>query len=52
MVLPNYLVNLPSQNDVIMEIYVEEELNERGNGGDFDDDGDDTRDFDGIMRKV
>ena len=32
--LPNYLVHLPIQNDVIMVIAVEEELNERRNGGD------------------
>ena len=33
-VLPNYLVYLPSQNDVIMDISVDEELNERENGWD------------------
>ena len=49
---PNYLVHLLRQNDVIMDIDVEEELNERGNSGDSDDDGDDARDFDGTMREV
>ena len=29
------MVHLPSQNGVIVEIDVEEELNERGNGGDL-----------------
>ena len=38
--LPNYLVHLPSHNYFIIEIGVEEELNERENGGDSDDDGD------------
>ena len=50
--LPNYLVHLLSQNGVIMEMYAEEELNERVNGGDSDDDGDDARDFKNIMRDV
>ena len=31
----NYLVHLPSQNDVIVDIDVEEELNERVFGGDL-----------------
>ena len=31
--LPNYLVHLTSQYDVIVDIDVEEVLNERGNGG-------------------
>ena len=35
-------MNTPSQNYVIMNINVEEELNERRNGGDLDDDGDDA----------
>ena len=32
--LPNYLVHVPSHNDVIVDIDVEEELNERVNGDD------------------
>ena len=35
-----------------MEIGVEEELNERENGGNLDDDGDDARDFDNTTREV
>ena len=35
--LPNLLVQLQSHNCVIMDIDVEEELNERVNGGDLDD---------------
>ena len=31
---------------------MEEELNERGNGGDLDDDGDDAREFDDTTREV
>ena len=31
--LTNYLVHLPSQDYVRLDIDVEEELNERGNGG-------------------
>ena len=50
--LTNYLVHLPSKNDVIMEIYVEEELNERGNGGDLDDDSEDKIDFDDTTSEV
>ena len=38
--LTNYLVQLPSQNDIIVYIDVEEELDDRGNGGNSDDDGD------------
>ena len=45
-------MHLLSQNGVIMEMYAEEELNERVNGGDSDDDGDDARDFKNIMRDV
>ena len=52
MALPNYLVHLPSQNDVIVDIYVGEELNERGNGGDLDDGCGDARDFDDTIREV
>ena len=40
----------PSQNNFIVDIGVEEELNERANGGDSDDDGDDSRYFDDTMR--
>ena len=50
LVLPNFLVHLPSQNYVIMDIDVEEELNERVNGGGLDDGGDNTRYFDDTMR--
>ena len=46
------MVHLPSQNGVIVEIDVEEELNERGNGGDLDDVGDNARYFDNTMREV
>ena len=49
--LTNYLVHLPSQNYVIMEIDVEEELNERRNGWDLDDVCDDAREFDDKTRK-
>ena len=52
MELLNYLVHLPHQNNFMVEIYVEEELNERVNGRDSDDDGDDARDFDDTMREV
>ena len=41
--LPNFLVHLPSQNYVIMDINVEEGLNERVNCGDLDDGGDNAR---------
>ena len=50
--LPNYLVHLQNQNDFKMEMDVKEELNERGNGGDLDDDGDYTTDLENTMRKV
>ena len=50
--LPNFLVHLPSQNYVILDIDVEEELNERVNGGYFDDFGDNARYFDDKMREV
>ena len=50
--LTNYLVQPPSQNYAIMNINVEEELNERRNGGDLDDDGEDARYFDNTMREV
>ena len=52
MALHNYLVHLPSQNCVVVDIDVEEQLNERVNGGYSDDDGDYVRDFDDIMRGV
>ena len=42
MALTNYLVHTPSQNYVIININVDEEMNERRNGGDLDDDGEDT----------
>ena len=48
-VLPNYLVQLLSQNDVIVDIGVDEELNERANGGDLDDD---ARKCDDTVREV
>ena len=35
----NYLIHLPSHDDFIVDIDVEEELNERGNVGVSDDDG-------------
>ena len=38
--LTNYLVHLPSKNYVLMNIDVDEELNERVNGGELDDVGD------------
>ena len=50
-VMPQYLVHLPSQNDVIIEMDVEEELNEMLNFGDLDYDGDKARDFDDTMRE-
>ena len=50
--LTNYLLHLPSYNDFILEIDVEEELNQRGDGGNLDDDGDNVRDFDYTMREV
>ena len=52
MSLPNYLLHLPSKNDVIIDIDVEEELKERGNCGDLDDYGDDARYFNNTMREV
>ena len=48
--LPNYLVHVPSQNDVIIEIYLYEELNVRVNCGNLDDDGDYVRYFEDMMR--
>ena len=50
MALTNYLVHLPRKNDVVVDIDVEEELNERGNYGDSDYGGDDARDFGDTMR--
>ena len=41
--LPNFLVHLPSQNYVIIDIDVEEDLNERVNCRDLDDGGDNAR---------
>ena len=49
--ISNYLVHVPSQNDVILEIGVEEKLNERGNCGDSDDDGDYARNFGNTLRE-
>ena len=43
-------MHLPSQYYLIVEIDVEEELNERVNGGDSVDDGDGTRYFDDSIR--
>ena len=45
-------MHLPRKNDVIMEIDMEEELNERVNGGDYDDDDDYARYFNNTMREV
>ena len=50
--LPNLLVHLPSQNYVIMDIYMEEELNERVNCGDLDDGGENARYSFNTMREV
>ena len=50
--LPNYLVDLQSQNDSIVDIDMEKELNERRNGGYLDDYGDNARYFDVIRREV
>ena len=50
--LTNYLVHLPSHNDFIMNINVQEELNDRGNFGHSGDDGDDARDFNNTMREL
>ena len=36
--LPNYTVHLPSQKDMIVDIDVDEDLNERINGGNSDGD--------------
>ena len=41
--LTNYLGYLPSQNDVIVDIAVDEELNERLNDGGLNDYGDNAR---------
>ena len=45
-------MHLPTHNCLIMEIDLEKELNERRNGGDLDDDGDDAREFGDTMREV
>ena len=50
--MPNYLVQLQRQNDVIVDIDVQEELNQRGNGGDSDNVGDNARDFEDTMREI
>ena len=44
--LTNYLVQTPIHNDVMVDIDLEEELNERGNGGNSDYGGDDVQYFD------
>ena len=48
--LPNYLVHLSSHNAVIVDIYMEQDLNKMVNGGDLDDGGDDASDFEDKMR--
>ena len=40
--LSNYLVHLSSKNYVMVDIDLEEDMNERGDRGDFDDDVDDA----------
>ena len=50
--LPNYLVHLLSQNYIIVDIDVEEELNERVNVDNLDDDRDNERNFDDSIRGV
>ena len=50
--LPNFLVHLLSQNYVIIDIDVEEELNEMVNCGYLDDGGDNARYSDDTMREV
>ena len=50
--LPNYMVHLPNENDVVMEMDVDEELNDRGNGGDSDDDVENLRYFNDKMRRL
>ena len=50
--IPSYRVHLPSNNGVVLDIDVEEELNERGNYGDSDDYNNDARDFDDTRREV
>ena len=52
MALPKYLMQISSQNDLIMEMDVEEELNEMENGGDSDDSDDDAREFGDTIREV
>ena len=50
--LPNYLVHLPSQNDSILEIDVEEDLNERVNDVNSGGDCYYAQDFGDTMREV
>ena len=50
--LINYLVHLPSKSDFIVEIGLEEDLNERVNGGNSNYDGDDACEFDNSKRRV
>ena len=52
MALTNYLVQLPIYNEVIVEIDVEKELNERVRVGDSNDDGENVREFDNTRREV
>ena len=50
--LPHYLVHLPNQNDLVLDIEVEEDMNQRLNSGYLDGDGYNARDFDDTMIKV
>ena len=45
-------MRLPIQNGVIVDIDVEEELSDKINGGDLDDDDENSRDFDNTMREL
>ena len=50
--LPNFMVHLPSQNYFIIDIDVEEELNERVNGGYLYDVGEKAKYLNNTMREV
>ena len=50
--MTNYLVNIPSQNYFILEIYVEWELNKSVNGWDLYDDDENAQDFENSIRGV
>ena len=50
--MPNYLVQLQRQNNIIVDIDVQEELNQRGNGEDSDNVGDNARDSEDTMREI